>query len=255
MVRARETSAQLLKNKARDTVQAELHRKLEEAQRDYDDLLAMIRHQEANMRETFELELQAMAERHDTELNALDCKWTSPERERKYNRTSSLLRILRSQAALLLKDHKYEESRFVDSRADGLERAETDEGHRRMEADYLYQLGVLEQRHDREADELLRRQSVRRGEYEAAKDFDVGVAQKRIENIQRQIDELTDPERVWALYHRYDTDPIVTRDPGVLHKRALVAAEYTTLALPPLRTSAIAKKSYKRFNRTQPLGC
>jgi hypothetical protein len=211
MVRARETSKQLLKAKARDSVQTTLHQKLEEAQREYDDLLATIRRQEANMREKFNLEIQAMADRHDAELDELDLEWTSPGRERKYNHTSSLLRILRSQAALLLKEHKFDESRFVDSRADGLERAETDDGHRRMEADYLYQLGVMEQRHHREADELLRKQSVRRGEYDAAKEFEVGVARKRVENIETQIEELSDPEKVWA--HCQDTTP-PDRDKG-----------------------------------------
>jgi YesN/AraC family two-component response regulator len=253
MVRTREVSTHRLKCQARDSVQADLRQKLKSAIQELKELQEVVDRQEENMNEIFESEIQAMIDRHEAELQKLDTEWVGPNRERKYNRTSCLLRVLRNQAALLLKERKYGESRFVDTRADKIEQFETDEGHRRMEADYLYQLGMMEQRHEKEAEELCRKLNLKRGEWKTARDFELNILQKRIELIEGDMEEKSDLEKVWARFHRTDGDPDISRETGVLHKHLLNIGEYNTLQLPPLRASAVAKHTMKKLNRSMKL--
>jgi translation initiation factor 5A len=140
------------------------------------------------------------------------------------------------------------ESRFVENRADALEAAETAHCHRRMELDYYDQLKMMEERHAKEEEEMERKHNLRRGEWQAARDFEVGVAAQKVENLKKEMEEMKDEEKVWALYHRTETDPFVLRG-CVAGKRVLDLARINTLALPPLRASIVAKKTIKRFNR------
>jgi hypothetical protein len=253
MTRTREVSNYRLKCQDRDALQMELRQKLSAAVQERDELQATLDRQEQNMNELFDSEIQAMVGRHESELRALDDDWMGSARERKYNRTSCLLRILRQQAALLLKERKYGESRFVDTRADKIEQFETDEGHRRMEADYLYQLTMMEQRHEKEAGELFLKLSVRRGEWQAARDFELSKLNKRVENLGTELEEMSDPEKVWARYHRTDTDPDVARESGVLHKNMPDIGAHNTLPLPPLGASSLARRTIKKLNRSMKL--
>jgi hypothetical protein len=253
MVRTREVSTHRLKCQARDSLQADLRQKLQAALQEQVELQEMVDRQEQNMLKLFESEIQAMIDRHEEELQKLDADWLGSARERKYNRTSCLLRVLRNQAALLLKERKYGESRFVDTRADKIEQFETDEGHRRMEADYLYQLGVLEQRHEKEADELCRKLNMKKGEWTTARNFELNILQKRVEMIEGEMEEMRDPEKVWARFHRTDGDPEIARESGLLHKHLLDIGEYNTLQLPPLRASKVAKHTLRKLNRSMKL--
>jgi hypothetical protein len=253
MVRAREASTRRLKCQARDSLQADLRQKLAATQEEYDRLLETVNRQERNMKELFVREIQAMIDHHEEELEQLDAEWSSPAWEKKYSRTSLLLQILRQQAALLLKERKYDESRFVDTRADKMEQFETEEGHRKMEADYLWQLRLLEGRHEEEAEELMQKLNLKRGEWQAARDFEVNVVRVRLEKIEAEIVEMSDPEKVWVRYHRRETDPEIAREAGLLHKHPFDIGEYNILRLPPLRASMVAKHTLKKLNRSMKL--
>jgi hypothetical protein len=81
----------------------------------------------------------------------------------------------------------------------------------------------------------------------------MNIIQKRIEMIEAEMEEMSDPEKVWARYHRTDGDPEVAREPGTLHKHLLNIGEYNTLQLPPLRASQVARHTLKKLNRSMKL--
>jgi hypothetical protein len=253
MLRARDQSVMNLKCEARDSLQGDLQRRLRDAEDELHNFQELTNRQESNMNAQFDDELRTLRSNHESQLQNLDADWTGVSRERKYNRTSGLLRTLRTQAALLLKERKYDESRSVERRADALESFETDSCHRRMEADYFGQLKLMEERHAKEEEEMARKHNLRRGEWQAARDFEMSVATQKVDNLKKEIEEMQDPEKVWSLYHRTETDPFVLRG-CVAGRRPLDVGQFNQLELPPLRASTVAKKTLKRFNRIRTIG-
>jgi hypothetical protein len=124
-----------------------------------------------------------------------------------------------------------------------------------MEADYLWQLRLMEDRHEQEAEELMRKLNLKRGEWQAARDFELNVVRLRLSKLEAEIVEMSDPEKVWARYHRGETDVDVAREVGVIRKHPFNIGEYNTLQLPPLRASTMAKQTIKKFNRSMKLDC
>lgn len=250
-VKQRATEA--LKVEARDHMQASLRTRIEKACADYQELAKQIDGQEAEMKRQFAQQTEELRAKHERELQEFDNSWTTPEKERGYNRTSGSLKELRRQAALLLKDHRFQESRKVDALADNLEKEEVIRGSLRMEADYGLQVEILLALQRREADELRRKQQVREGEYEAAKKFELGVAQRRIQNLENEKVGKSDPDKVWALYHRNDTGrrklaQSLAVFPG---KKRINVNDFNKLTLPPLRESMTARRAIETANRTR----
>ena len=101
-------------------------------------------------------------------------------------------------------------------------------------------------------------QNVQMGEYEAAKRFDLSVIQKRIQNLERELAEASDSEKVWNLYHRNDV-VVTTKITSAAGKKKVDHTEFSTLKLPPLSDSktskmppaaALAAKTFRYSPRT-----
>lgn len=242
-----------LKVEARDHMQASLETRIEKARNDYTELVRTIASQEAEMRRQFAAQLDALHKKHAKETAAFDSSWTQPEKERGYNRTSGSLKELRRQAALLLKDRRFQESKKVDMIADNLEKEEVIRSCLRMEADYGLQAEILLALQQREEEELLRKQKVREGEYEAAKKFELDAAKRRIHNLETERQGKSDPDKVWALYHRNDTGRTRLTQSLALFpgKRRIDVNQFNTLTLPPLRDSMAVKRAVETANRTR----
>ena len=110
-------------------------RRLREAQHDYADLCARIAKLEQTLQEQLKSEREQLAERQAAEVEEVTAEWDKPEKARRYNRSSNMLRQLRTQAILLLNSHRYEEMRQVEKRADALQAREERQMQERMDND------------------------------------------------------------------------------------------------------------------------
>jgi hypothetical protein len=148
---------------------------------------------------------EALLARQADELAELRENWRTPAKVKFFNRTSPALRALRLQSILLLNDHRYPEMRAVDRLADAQEDWETDLSHHTMNAQYIYAQQLLEKKHEREIRVLVHAQDVRLAERDCKQNAKIAVLEKRVQNLKRQLDDASDPAKVWNLFRRNQT--------------------------------------------------
>ncbi|OHS93915.1 hypothetical protein TRFO_39917 [Tritrichomonas foetus] len=245
------------KTKAMNDRQTEINNRLNQARAELASLEETIERQEKNMRVQLQKQMIALEARHHEEIDNLTREWESPERARRYNRSSAQLRQLRTQAVLMFNSHRYDEMRIVEKIADRLQEDEAIAQHRQWENDFNMVLQKTLGRHQLEKDKVQKAHNVKIGEYEAAKNFDLSVARKRIQNLERELADASDSDKVWNLYHRNDYPKSKKR--AAVPKRSILVQEFNTLALPPLdepRTSrlppaaVLAVQTYRQPPRT-----
>lgn len=204
MHQVRDILASKLKDQAQRSRQNEFKKRLRVAHDEYAQIQEQAKQQERNMYAQLDAEKQHVCERHTREINELTREWESPEKARRYNRTSGHLRQLRSQAVKLLNAHRYDEAKIVEKRANELEMKESMEMQRKMEVDFSNALMALQQKHQLEIEVIDRAQAIKLKEHAAAKDFDLGIAANKIAKLEHEVEGSADGERVWNLYHRND---------------------------------------------------
>ena len=230
-------------------------RRLREAQHDYADLCARIAKLEQTLQEQLKSEREQLAERQAAEVEEVTAEWDKPEKARRYNRSSNMLRQLRTQAILLLNSHRYEEMRQVEKRADALQAREERQMQERMETDFENVILALQEKHRAEIDVLERAQAVRTQELRAASEAEIRVARNRIAKLENEIRGSTDSEKVWNLYHRNDVREragvATARGARLAGKRQFLMSDYNTLALPPLREPRSARNMSEFLEKTK----
>lgn len=236
----RELMTDQAKLNAMNSRQQDINDKLIEAQNDLASLQETIERQERNLRIQLQKQVISLDARHQEEIENVTREWESPERARRYNRSSQQLRQLRAQAVKLLNAHRYDEMKVVERMADKLQADEVAASQQKWENDFNSVLRKLLGKHQTEKEKLKMAHSVQIGEYEAAKRFDLSVIQKRIQNLERELAEASDSEKVWNLYHRNDVVVTSNKSSGA-GQRKVKQSEFSTLNLPPLSDSKTSK--------------
>lgn len=254
----RELMTDQAKLNAMNSRQQEINNRLIEAQNELAELQETIERQERNMRIQLQRQTISMEARHQEEIDNITQEWESPERARRYNRSSAQLRQLRAQAVKLLNAHRYDEMKVVERMAEKLQADEVAASQQKWENDFNSVLRKLLGKHQMEKEKMQMAHNVQIGEYEAAKRFDLSVINKRIQNLERELAEASDSEKVWNLYHRNDV-VVTTKITSGAGKKKIEQSEFSTLKLPPLSDSkssrippaaALAAKTFKYSPRT-----
>jgi hypothetical protein len=94
--------------------------------------------------------------------------------------------------------------RSVEKIADAEAADEADESARLMSAQYVYAQQLLQAKHENEIKIMVHAQDLKRSEHSAKGKIEVGVAERRVENLKRQVTDASDPAKVWNLFHRHD---------------------------------------------------
>lgn len=227
-----------LKTEARDSMRSEIKGQITRAHQIVHQLEVQIAGQEESMKSQFDTQMKRLKARHKMELNALYDEWAAPEKDRKYVRASNALKELRRQAELLLKERKYSESKKVEKMAEEMAQEEAEMRRMEMEEDFEKQLRNLQAAHAKQEDDLRIKQRVKTDEYQAAKQHDLRVANRRIAKLKIDKRAADDPDRVWTLHHRNDGDALymVAREINT-NKKVMQEGEFNTLNLPPLGSS------------------
>ena len=229
------TKELMMKNMKTDAMSAkksEIMERLNAAKEELNNLQQTIERQEKNMRIQMQKQRIELEAKHHEEMEELTRKWESPDQERRYNRSSQQLRQLRTQAVMMLNSRRYDEMKVVERIADRLQEDEAYQQHQHMEDDFNVVLKKLIGKHQLEKEKLQRAQNVKIGEYEAAKNFDLDVARKRIQNLERELADASDSDKVWVRYHR--NEYIRPQKLRGVSRRSINPQEFTSLNLPPL---------------------
>ena len=183
-----------------------------------------------------------------------DYQTTNEDTERKfreYNKFSSQLRYLQDHADRLLKAKRYQESKAVEKQARELERIEVERNHFRMERDYNAALEALQVKQAAEIAKQEKSQDDRRKEYYHARDFDMTIAKRRIEKLQKEIADTEDPDKVWALHHRHDFEMPrpVNQQPGQTQTQDGTYSSRGVFETTASSTTGKASPFQERFNK------
>lgn len=188
---------QYLKQRTQKEIQSEIKQRLSKAKKELAEIEEKSKKIEKNLEASLQASLDQALERHQQEIEAYNQEWETEEKLRLYNRTSPQLRVLRTQALLLLNTHRYEEMRVVESQANKLEQQEADNSHLAMEIDYANGLVLLQKKHEVEIEKIKAIQSVKRGEFLAAKEYDLNISRTKIKKLENELEAASDQEKVW----------------------------------------------------------
>ncbi|OHT05983.1 hypothetical protein TRFO_26045 [Tritrichomonas foetus] len=227
------------KRSVQKRTQKELYDRLEMARENHQRLVESAQTVIPNMISSFENEMANLENRQNWELQKLTEEWESPQKKRLYNRSSGALKNLRTQSILLLNSHRFDEMEICEKQANELEAKESRMNQNKLESDFQEALNKMLDRHQLERDKLIAAQTVSRDKYEAAVKHDLDIALKRIDKIEKEIEEAQDPEKVWVHYSRREAKGPPGKRPTARagRKNCLVAintSDFNTLNLPPL---------------------
>ena len=128
---------------------------------------------------------------------------------------------------------------IVKKRADQQQEKETIENEERLERDFESNLTAVKTRQEVEMAKLLRAQEALKQRYEAAKNFDLRIANQRIRKLEFEMEATNDPEKVWLRYHRTESGKLgrraKARSERGLAKREFHVQDFSSLRLPPLK--------------------
>ena len=230
---------QVQKQDVQRKYQQDLYEKLSEAKENYNRLQESAKTVIPNMMKHFEKEQCNLEKRQEKELKKFTEDWESPQKKRQYNRSSANLRNLRTQSILLLNSHRFEEMEICDKQANQLEAKESMMNQKKLESDFQEALNKMLDKHQSEKEKLLAAQKVTKDTYEGAVKHDLGIAKRRIENIEKEIEDSKDAEKVWVHYARREARGPPGKRPNARSGRkncltAINVHDFNTLNLPPL---------------------
>ncbi|OHT02040.1 hypothetical protein TRFO_30956 [Tritrichomonas foetus] len=249
--KAKKVHQNLLVKSASVSLRNDLKKRLKKSNEKYEKTLEIIQNQEKNMCLLFDEQKKQLEQKQNEEIDNLENEWNSSVKIRSYNRTSPLLRELKRQAACLLADKNFDESRNVQKRAEIMEKEEIYKNHLEMQKNYEEQLKMLLKKHKEESRILQKNQEAKKNQHEKAKEAEIEIHTKIIEKIQREINETKNYEKVWSLKHRNDmakTLPVILTDPST-RKKTITPGEFAEIKLPPLNTGKLAKKTFRSTQR------
>jgi hypothetical protein len=235
---AREQQLTAVKKRTQDETLHDLHGRQEFSHEKQEKMWEQLREWEQGLEQKVEKQRGVIVERHEKERQDHDLSWQKEPKQRRWNRSSQQLRILRVQQTMLMNARRFEEAADICRIADALAAAEAKESHFQMGGAYYQSRRLLDRKHEQELDTFDKACDVRRGELkylrevwdrrftnrDAALDFELGVAQ--------------DLERLWILRHRNEGDQIMAAIGGIRPNKRFVrpvnVSEFNTLELPTL---------------------
>jgi len=209
-----------------------------------------------NMSAAFDDECSALAVAHSRELEDLEAKWRGPVKLRAYNRASPHLIGLRMQREKLLRLREYEASRGAARAARVLATREAATTHTNLEYDYRAILRATLEHQAVERAQLGSVQYSKRTGFEAARDIEICILDRRIGKIECENEKARDIAHVERLVRRRELarTGVVKERPQAMSartcgKKEVVVAEFNEMALPPLGQSARARLATQRASR------
>jgi hypothetical protein len=251
---ARDHLMTALKRQTAKAREDDMHERSLATREKYDELIGTIADREKKLEATLSQQEQTLKERHEMELQAHDAKWTFEPKVRQFNRSPQKLRVLRRQQQLFMSAHQFDDAKDVRKLADRLMRTEAAEQHRQLQTEFEASRVLLEQKHVTEQSDFARTAQRRREEFRFIRDRLTMGFLNRFRNLKLEDQLSKDPEKVWALYHRNDVDPMVKlcgapRIAPPIEKTPKVAT-YNTLPLPPLTVETRTRKR-NRFHASE----
>ncbi|KAK8881720.1 hypothetical protein M9Y10_004480 [Tritrichomonas musculus] len=243
---ARHAYNEHMKVVAQQTRSEKIRKRLEQAKEDLESLRDNIDLEEAKQASVNENQVMDLLDRQQADDDEFRKSWRSPQKLRIYNRTSNQLRSLKTQTILLLNARKYNEMRQVDRLAKKQEEIETEANYQQMNSEYIQSHQNLQRKHMDEMKTLIDSQETKNEQKKALAKIKMDIAQRRVDNLQAQYNELMDPNKVWNLYHRHDRSKADTKKSAT--RKRLETRNYTTLALPPLQTPRSARTRSMRYS-------
>lgn len=228
------------KNNLHKQKEEELKQRIAIAQQDYCILRNQLDLEDAQQASIDENKVIELLDRQQDDDFKFRNVWRSDQKLRTYNRTSNQLRSLRTQTILLLNARRYDEMKQVDNMARKQEEIETRENYLQMTAEYTQSHLNLQNKHTGQMKTLIDAQETKAEQKKALNKFQMDIAQKRIYNLQKQYEDIKDPNKFWALYHRNDRPTAGTKKSQT--RTRYEQRNYTTLQLPPLAGPRSSRK-------------
>lgn len=246
LLRARHAYNEHVKSVAQKNKIKEIEDRLKVAKDDLENLRDQIDLEDAQQASTNENQVMDLLDRQQADDDEFRKTWRSQKKLRIYNRTSNQLRSLKTQTILLLNARKYSEMRQVDRLAKKQEEIETADNYQQYTSEYIQSHQNLERKHMEEMKTLIDAQETKNEQKRALAKMKLDIAQKRVDNLQAQYNELKDPDKVWNLYYRNERSKAATKKSAT--RKRLETRNYATLALPPLQTPKSARSRSMRYS-------
>jgi hypothetical protein len=140
--------------------------------------------------------------------------------------------------------------RHVERMANAQEAHEVDEWFWMMNMQYIYAQQLLEKKHVKELTTMIHSQDMRRAEHDAKMTKEMEINQLRVDNLKRQLDDASDPVKVWNLFHRHDRNPGEGKGAVTLYETPKGKNLYY-LTLPPLEgPRSVRRRAASKRNLT-----
>jgi hypothetical protein len=193
----------------------------------------------------------ALTQRQTVDRKIHDRKWRSDPVMRLYNRASQKLRTLRVQQQYLMSSRRFEEAAQVAGLADRQWEEETIENQFQRFVSYRESRKRLDQKHSQQNDTLWQAGETKKGVLTCERERRTRRFTKRMVNLTAEEERAKDPDRLWALAHRRDGDPVVnlvgsSRSPLVRIPKKADVSLFNTLPLPPLPPAHSPRKKTPR---------
>ena len=150
--------------------------------------------------------MEELKRKHQKEREMFEEEWASNTRMRYYNKASEQLRSLRKLHLTLLADRKYQECERIKLIAEKLEKDEIQGNMVQWNRDKKEALALLERKQKNEIDTLNRSIDYRKTAFLALRKREERVLNNRVNALKIQEQDVSDPDKNWARYHRKEGD-------------------------------------------------
>jgi hypothetical protein len=225
--------AQLLESlKAPDHPTPEALSRASDERREFEEFTRNMAYREQQLEVRLRTQVQQLREKHARELADHEQQWLVEPKQRRFNRSSQKLRILRLQRQLVLTSHRVDDSP-----------SPSDRSKREAQADYQASRALLEQRHADELESLIQACDLRRREFRYIKDTLARRFSSRVGLPKPEDQPLADPDDFWAKA-RIGIEGV--RQRRVQVSKAPAGSEAKTASpLPPLETNTSHRRRKK----------
>lgn len=145
---------------------------------------------EMNMQFAFQAQKEKLEEKHQKELINFEKQWSSINKQRMYNKTSTKLKELRRQEDLFIDQHFFQDAIEIKKEADKIEEAEVQQALEQMNYDYYEALRPIKVQQKQEMKTLLKAQQDEKRNFENAKQSDMNLINQRIKKLNIKLNQI-----------------------------------------------------------------
>lgn len=208
---------------------------------------------ELNMILTFKNQVAKLEKKQRKEIENFDNQWTSSNKQRMYNKTSSELQILRKQEDQYLEQKLYQDSISAKKRADKIEKVEIQNAMQQMAFDYQSALVPIKVQHEQEMKTLLKAQEDEERIFESTKKNEINVIMARIKKIDLELENLNDMAYVERIQCLRSNDKQVANnndDFSKLAKNSLSLQDQKRIAVNEFNMITVAPLKFSKKTKT-----